>query len=88
MVLTNDVTAIDAVTGEDANMAADVNSSTRSIDNWHASSNPKPAEIPAAIDQARYRPSRARTRPRRRAIRPAPPPTNELTIAQGSPTTL
>jgi hypothetical protein len=54
--VSNDVTAIDAVTGEDANMAADVNFINESDLNvaasnggsaTHASSRPKPSTTPA-----------------------------------------
>jgi hypothetical protein len=70
-IVSNDVTAIDAVTGDAANMAADVdysNMADKSLDNMLNEGGPKPAAKPA--------PTAPRTAP------PASAPENAATNAQ------
>ena len=78
--VSNDVTAIDAVTGEDANMAADVNFINEAT--WPAT--PRPTTKTSRLARARG-PSRRRSRRKRRPIprlNRRPPPTRSDSLGQ------
>ncbi|HJU77082.1 MAG TPA: hypothetical protein VJ597_04050 [Sphingomicrobium sp.] len=65
----NDITAIDAVTGEDANMAADVNFTDLGGNNASASANRQSSDRASAAERPATRPA---TRPAEREPEPAP----------------